>query len=125
MDSPDTVTLPVRFRTIADAPAADVVFAAIYADRVPVVWLDSNAEGDPLSRFSFMADVADPLSYAVRYRSKARELEIIGRSVVRQCPSSSKSLCMLATDTGPGPPWYSDVASTTPVAFATSPCSVF
>jgi para-aminobenzoate synthetase len=87
VDSPDTVTLSVRFRTIADAPAADLVFAAIYADSLPAVWLDSNAAGDPLSRFSFMADVADPLSYAVRYRSQARELEILrhsGRSVVRQ-----------------------------------------
>ncbi|MDA1183539.1 MAG: aminodeoxychorismate synthase component I [Acidobacteria bacterium] len=87
MNPPESVTLPVRFRTIADPPAADVVFAAIYADRDPVVWLDSNAEGDPLSRFSFMADVADPLSYAVRYRSQTREVDMVGRrgrSTVRQ-----------------------------------------
>ena len=87
MDSPDTVTLPVRFRTIADAPAADAVFAALYADTRPVAWLDSNAVGDPLSRFSFMADAADPLSYVARYRSQTRELEIVrpsGRAVVRQ-----------------------------------------
>jgi para-aminobenzoate synthetase len=78
VDSPDTSALPVRFRTIPDPPAPDVVFAAIYADRVPVAWLDSNAPGDPLSRFSFMADVADPLSSAVRYRSQARELDVLG-----------------------------------------------
>ena len=87
MDSSDTARLPVRFRTVSDTPAADAVFAALYADKRPVVWLDSNAAGDPLSRFSFMADVADPLSYVVRYRSHAREMEIIrasGCSVVRQ-----------------------------------------
>ena len=87
MDSPHSTTLPVRYRTIADAPATDAVFAALYADSRPAVWLDSNAVGDPLSRFSFMADVSDPLSYIVRYRSQARELEILrasGRSVVRQ-----------------------------------------
>lgn len=58
----------------------------MYADRVPVAWLDSNAGDDPLSRFSFMADVADPLSSAIRYRSEARELDIVGyqhRSIVR------------------------------------------
>ena len=87
MDLPDTVALPLRFRTIKDAPAADTVFATVYANAMPVVWLDSNAAGDPQSRFSFMADVADPLSYVVRYRSQARELEIVGRagrSMVRQ-----------------------------------------
>ena len=87
VDLPDTVALPLRFRTIRDAPAADTVFAAVYANAMPVVWLDSNAIEDPQSRFSFMADVADPLSYVVRYRSQARELEIVGRagrSVVRQ-----------------------------------------
>lgn len=86
-DSPETVTLPVRFRTIADAPATEVVFAAIYAGNIPAVWLDSNAGDDPLSRFSFMADAADPLSSVIRYRSKARELDMIGyqhRSTVRQ-----------------------------------------
>ena len=79
--------LPVRFRKVEDAPSAETVFAAIYAARVPVVWLDSSAAGNPMSRFSFMADVADPLSYALRYRSQSRELELLrgsGREVIRQ-----------------------------------------
>ena len=87
MNSSEAVTLPVRVRTIDHAPAADTVFAAIYANSRPAVWLDSSAVGDPLSRFSFMADAADPLSSAIQYRSQARELEILrhsGRSVVRQ-----------------------------------------
>jgi para-aminobenzoate synthetase len=87
VDSSDTVTLPVRFQTIADAPAADAVFASLYADARPAAWLDSNAPGDALSRFSLMADVTDPLSYVVRYRSQSRELQIIrasGLSVVHQ-----------------------------------------
>ena len=87
VNSIDTATLPVRYRTIPDALEAEAVFAALYADKRPVVWLDSNAVGDPLSRFSFMADIADPLSYVVRYRSQARELEVVrasGCSVVRR-----------------------------------------
>lgn len=87
MDSLDTTTLPLRYRIVSDAPLPDAVFSALYADRLPVAWLDSNAVGDPRSRFSFMADVDDPLSYAVRYRSRAQEVEIIrrtDRSIVRQ-----------------------------------------
>ena len=80
MDSPDAITLSVRVRTIANAPSADAVFAALYANTVPVVWLDSSAGDDPLSRFSFIAAVADPLSSVIGYRSQRRELEIVGRT---------------------------------------------
>ena len=76
--------LVLRCARLPDAPSAERVFAALFADRSTSFWLDS-ALVEAGARWSFMGDGAGPHAEHVRFDQASERLEVELRGESRAC----------------------------------------